>query len=215
MADPRVAQIPQFSARSAALDFGAMHHHAQHVQCINVRNTPDASRSMPSGMISCIETIAQAHSGRRKRDNERAPGMDGVVSILVATFLGTLIGAEREWRRHPGGLRSCALVSAAACGFARIGILYGGSSPGAALGAIATGVGFLGAGVIMHQHTQITGLSMAATFWSVAAIGAACGAVDYPLAVGLTVVVFLAHVALRPLSTWIERKAPPEDPGPL
>jgi putative Mg2+ transporter-C (MgtC) family protein len=48
--------------------------------------------------------------------------------------------------------------------------LYGGSSPGATLGAIATGVGFLGAGVIMHQHTHIMGLSTAATFWSVAAM---------------------------------------------
>ncbi|HET6608137.1 MAG TPA: MgtC/SapB family protein [Rhodopila sp.] len=140
--------------------------------------------------------------------------MDGVVSILIATVLGALIGAEREWRRHPGGLRSCALVSAAACGFSRIGILYGGTSPGATLGAIATGVGFLGAGVILHQRTQIRGLSTAATFWSVAAIGAAAGAADYSLSVSLTAVIFLAHVALRPLSSWIERKAPPEDSGP-
>jgi putative Mg2+ transporter-C (MgtC) family protein len=140
--------------------------------------------------------------------------MDGVVSILVATLLGALIGAEREWRRHPDGLRSCALVSAAACGFARIGILYGGGSPAATLGAIASGVGFLGAGVIMRQRAHIRGLSMAATFWSVAAIGAACGPADYPLAVSLTIVVFLAHVGLRPLSAWIERKAPPEDPDP-
>ena len=140
--------------------------------------------------------------------------MSGVVSILIATVLGALIGAEREWRRHPGGLRSCSLVSAAACGFSRIGILYGGGSPGATLGAIATGVGFLGAGVIMHQRTHVRGLSTAATFWSVAAIGAACGAADYPLGVSLALVVFLAHVVLRPLSTWIEQKAPPEGPGP-
>ncbi len=140
--------------------------------------------------------------------------MDGVVSILIATVLGALIGAEREWRRHPGGLRSCSLVSAAACGFSRIGILYGGGSQGATLGAIATGVGFLGAGVIMHQRTQVRGLSTAATFWSLAAIGAACGAADYPLGVSLTLVVLLAHIVLRPLSIWIEQKAPPEDQGP-
>jgi putative Mg2+ transporter-C (MgtC) family protein len=140
--------------------------------------------------------------------------MDGVVSILIATLLGALIGAEREWRRHPGGLRSCAIVSAAACGFARVGLLYGGTAPGATLGAIATGVGFLGAGVILHQRRQVRGLSTAATFWSVAAIGAACGAADYRLSVTLAAVVFFAHVALRPLSSWIERRAPPEDVGP-
>lgn len=138
----------------------------------------------------------------------------GVLPVLIAAVLGAMVGAEREWRRHPGGLRSCALVSAAACGFARIALLYGGNSPAAALGAIATGVGFLGAGVIMRQQTQIRGLSTAATFWSVAAIGAACGVVDYPLALSLTLVVFFAHVALRALSGWIERRAPPEDAGP-
>jgi putative Mg2+ transporter-C (MgtC) family protein len=140
--------------------------------------------------------------------------MDGALSVLVATLLGGFIGAEREWRRHPGGLRSSALVSAAAAGFAHIGVLYGGTAPGATLGAIATGVGFLGAGVIMHQSNHIRGLSTAATFWSVAVIGAACGVSDYPLALSLTLVVFFAHVALRPLSAWIESKAPPEGKGP-
>ncbi len=140
--------------------------------------------------------------------------MDSVLPVLIATLLGGLIGAEREWRRHPGGLRSSALVSAAAAGFARIGILYGGTSPGAALGAIVTGVGFLGAGVIMHQSAQIRGLSTAATFWSVAAIGTACGVTAYALSLCLTLVVFFAHVALRPLSAWIETKAPPESSGP-
>jgi putative Mg2+ transporter-C (MgtC) family protein len=140
--------------------------------------------------------------------------MNGLLSIAVATILGAALGAEREWRRHPGGLRSAALVSAAACVFARVGIGYGGGSPGAVLGAIATGVGFLGAGVIMHQNERVHGLSTAATFWSVAAIGAACGVEDFVLAGGLASVVFFAHVVLRPLSGWIDRRAPPEELGP-
>jgi putative Mg2+ transporter-C (MgtC) family protein len=141
--------------------------------------------------------------------------MDSAISVIIATILGSLVGAEREWRRHPGGLRSCALVSAAACGFAIIGIQYGGSSPGATLGAIATGVGFLGAGVIMHPDQQIRGLSTAETFWSVAAVGAASGVGAYAVAVAISMVVLFAHIALRPLSTWIDRRAPPpEDIGP-
>jgi putative Mg2+ transporter-C (MgtC) family protein len=60
----------------------------------------------------------------------------------------------------------------------------------------------------------VRGLATAATFWAVAAIGAAAGLLEYGLAVGLTVVVLFAHVALRPLSAWIERVAPPEDDGP-
>ena len=137
-----------------------------------------------------------------------------VTATVIAAFLGAAIGAEREWRRHPGGLRSAALVAGAACVFAQIAIAYGGSNPGAGLGAIASGVGFLGAGVILRHGDQVRGLSTAATFWAVAAIGTAVGVNAYVQAIALTLVVFFAHVALRPLSAWIERKAPPTDPGP-
>jgi putative Mg2+ transporter-C (MgtC) family protein len=137
-----------------------------------------------------------------------------LLPIFVAAILGALIGAEREWRRHPGGLRSCALVAAAASVFARVAISHGGSNPGAALGAIASGIGFLGAGVILRQGPHIRGLSTAATFWAVAAIGTTVGVTEYAQAVALTLVVLFAHVALRSVSTWIERVAPPEDKGP-
>jgi putative Mg2+ transporter-C (MgtC) family protein len=136
--------------------------------------------------------------------------LDNVIAVVIAALLGAAIGAEREWRPHPGGLRSAAIVAAAACVFARVAVMAGGSNPGAALGAIATGIGFLGAGVILRQRGHVRGLSTAATFWAVAAIGTAAGVFAYALAV----VVFFAHVALRPLSSWIERVAPPEDPGP-
>ena len=135
-------------------------------------------------------------------------------AILVAALLGAAIGAEREWRRHPGGLRSCALVAAASSVFAIIAARHAIGSSGAALGAIATGIGFLGAGVIMRHDTQVRGLATAATFWAVAAMGAAAGLLEYGMATALTVVVLFAHVALRPLSAWIERVAPPEDDGP-
>jgi putative Mg2+ transporter-C (MgtC) family protein len=140
--------------------------------------------------------------------------LDDILATLFAAALGTAIGAEREWRRHPGGLRSCALVAAAACVFARIAVAHGGTNPGAALGAIASGIGFIGAGVILHLGPQVRGLSTAATFWAVAAIGTAAGLLEYAQALALTMVVFFAHVALRPLSAWIERVAPPEDAGP-
>jgi putative Mg2+ transporter-C (MgtC) family protein len=139
---------------------------------------------------------------------------DSVLAVVFAFLLGSAIGAEREWRRHPGGLRSCALVAAAACVFARIAVAHGGGSPGATLGAIATGIGFIGAGVIMHRDMQVRGLSTAATFWAVAAIGTAVGVTEYTLALGLTGMVFYAHVLMRRLSAWIEQVAPPEEPGP-
>ena len=142
------------------------------------------------------------------------PFPEHALTVLLAFGLGALIGAEREWRRHPGGLRSCALVAAAACVFARIAVDHGGSNPGAALGAIATGVGFLGAGVIVHQGMTVRGLSTAATFWAVAAVGTAAGLAELGMALGLTLLVFFAHVLLRRLSIWIERRAPPPEAGP-
>lgn len=145
---------------------------------------------------------------------DMSPPLQQVTATVVASLLGAAIGAEREWRRHPGGLRSAAIVAAAACVFAQVAVRYSGTNPGAALGAIATGIGFLGAGVILRHGNQVRGLSTAATFWAVAAIGTAAGVYEYRQAVALTLVVFFAHVALRPLSAWIERKAPPEDSGP-
>lgn len=129
--------------------------------------------------------------------------------VVLAFALGAAIGAEREWRRHPGGLRSCALVAAAACVFARIAVAHGGGNPGAALGAIATGFGFLGAGVILHHGMTMRGLSTVATFWAVAAVGTAVGLAEFGLALGPTLLVFFAHVLLRRLSTWVEERAPP------
>src|ERR1700744_165656 len=93
-----------------------------------------------------------------------------ITAIIVAALLGAAIGAEREWRRHPGGLRSGALVAAAAAVFAQISLTFGGNNPGAGFGAIATGVGFLGAGVILRHGNRVRGLSTAATFWAIAAI---------------------------------------------
>lgn len=152
--------------------------------------------------------------GARMFDFLSPPFRANALATLVAALLGAAIGAEREWRRHPGGLRSCMLVAAASCVFARIAVGYGGGNPAAGFGAVASGVGFLGAGVIMHEGVHVRGLSTAATFWAVAAIGMASGLAEYGMACTLTVVVFFAHVLLRRLSRWIERVAPPEDPGP-
>lgn len=139
---------------------------------------------------------------------------ENIVSVLAAAALGAAIGAEREWRRHPGGLRSCAVVAAAACVFARIGVAHGGTNPGAALGAVASGVGFLGAGVILRHGAIVRGLSTAATFWAVAAVGLAAGVQEFTLGVTLTAAVLLTHTLLRPLSAWIDRMSPPGDEEP-
>ena len=140
--------------------------------------------------------------------------VDETLDILIAFLLGAAIGAEREWRGHPGGLRSCALVAAASSGFMRLMMELGGNNMGAAVGAIVTGIGFLGAGVILHRDTVVRGLSTAATFWAVAALGAACGARHYGVTLALFATVVLSHFVLRPISVRIAREAPPDSEGP-
>lgn len=139
-----------------------------------------------------------------------SPVTSEILNILLAFVLGAAIGAEREWRRHPGGLRSCAIVASASAGYMQLMIAVGGNNLSAGLGALATGVGFLGAGVILHRDTGVRGLSTAATFWAIAAIGAAAGARHPYLALGLAATVFFSHSVLRSVSSWIDRHAPPE-----
>jgi putative Mg2+ transporter-C (MgtC) family protein len=183
-----------------------------------LNSRPARLTNLPPYQADPVIFVAMVFGERRV--SRQAAAMDAIgfndaaLATLLAALLGAAIGAEREWRRHPGGLRSCALVSAAACAFAHLAVAYGGTNPGAGLGAIASGVGFLGAGVILHAQGHVRGLSTAATFWAVAAIGTAAGVLEYQGAVVLTLVVFFAHVVLRPLSAWIDRAAPPEDQGP-
>jgi len=127
--------------------------------------------------------------------------------LPLAFLLGLLVGAEREWRRqNAAGLRSCVLVAVAAAAFADLMVTrVDPGNLGAGFGAIATGVGFLGAGSIMRDGVRVRGLSTAATIWCVAAIGAQAGAGETIGAVWLTVLVLLINTVLQPMQRLIRR----------
>jgi len=130
-----------------------------------------------------------------------------LTGLPLAFLLGLLVGAEREWRRHnAAGLRSCVLVAVAAAAFADLMVTrVDPGNLGAGFGAIATGVGFLGAGSIMRDGVRVRGLSTAATIWCVAAIGAQAGAGETIGAVWLTVLVLLINTILQPVQRLIRR----------
>lgn len=130
-----------------------------------------------------------------------------LTGLPLAFLLGLLVGAEREWRRHnAAGLRSCVLVAVAAAAFADLMVTrVDPTNLGAGFGAIATGVGFLGAGSIMRDGVRVRGLSTAATIWCVAAIGAQAGAGETIGAVWLTVLVLLINTVLQPVQRLIRR----------
>ena len=87
-----------------------------------------------------------------------------LASLATAFLLGTLIGAERQWRQRTAGLRTNVLVAVGAAAFTDLGTrLLGPEGATRIISYIVSGIGFLGAGVILKEGTQIRGLNTAAT----------------------------------------------------
>jgi putative Mg2+ transporter-C (MgtC) family protein len=132
--------------------------------------------------------------------------LDSMVSLLAAFILGTLIGAERQYRQRGGGLRTHVLVAVGAATFVDIGQhLNGNAGATQIIAYVVSGVGFLGAGVIMKQGNNVWGLNTAATLWCSAAVGACAGADLAFEAIALTVFVLAGNTLLRPLVNAINR----------
>src|ERR1700731_436171 len=132
--------------------------------------------------------------------------IDSLISLLGAFVLGALIGAERQYRQRQGGLRTNTLVALGAATFVDIGMHLNGN-PGATqiIAYVVSGVGFLGAGVILKQGNSVSGLNTAATLWCSAAVGACAGADLAFEAIALTCFVLAGNTLLRPLVNAINR----------
>lgn len=134
------------------------------------------------------------------------PFLDTVVSYLTAFVLGTAIGAERQYRQRTAGLRTNALVAIGAAAFVDLGQRLGGDVESIRVIAyVVSGIGFLGAGVIMKEGMNVRGLNTAATLWCSAAVGSIAGSDMIAEATLLTGVVLFANTALRPLVDAINR----------
>ncbi len=136
--------------------------------------------------------------------------MDFVIRLLVAIVLGALIGFERQYRQRSAGLRTNTLVSAGSAVFILIGIALTADTeladPSRVAGQIVTGIGFLGAGVIMKDGLTVKGLNTAATIWCSAAVGALAGAGLLAEASLAAVAIVGIHLLLRPLGARLERR---------
>jgi putative Mg2+ transporter-C (MgtC) family protein len=130
-----------------------------------------------------------------------------VLALAVAFVLGTLIGFERQWRQRSAGLRTTTLVATGAAAFADMGLrLLDAEGATRVISYIVSGIGFLGAGVILKDGTNIRGLNTAATLWCSAAVGAFAGGGMLPEAVALTAFVLAGNTLLRPLVNYINRR---------
>jgi len=124
--------------------------------------------------------------------------------IVVAGALGAIIGYERQREFKPAQLRDYILVCVGACLFAVVGLALGGTTDASrVVSTVVTGVGFLGAGVILRQGRTVRGITTAASIWAVAAIGVSVGIGLYLLAAATTLGVFL-------VLWFMEEVAPPE-----
>jgi len=115
--------------------------------------------------------------------------------LFVATLLGAIIGLEREFSHKAAGLRTNILICLGAAFFTLLSpVLAGeiGGNRGQVASNIVQGIGFLGAGLIIHSRSRVSGLTSAASVWVVASIGMACGAGLYIPAMLATATVVVA-----------------------
>ncbi|MEQ4616959.1 MAG: MgtC/SapB family protein [Corticimicrobacter sp.] len=136
---------------------------------------------------------------------------DTLVSLTAAFILGGLIGIERQIRQRTAGLRTNVLVCTGAALFVDVGVSYytlhgGNTSPVHVIAYVVSGVGFLGAGVIMREGGSVRGINTAATLWGSAAVGCAAGADLLLEAIVGALFVLAANTLLRPAVNRINRQ---------
>lgn len=132
---------------------------------------------------------------------------DTLISLLTAFIMGTAIGLERQFRQRTAGLRTNVLVALGAAIFVDMAFKIAGAEGAARVVAyVVSGVGFLGAGVIMREEGHVRGINTAATLWGSAAIGACAGAGMITEAFMGTLFVLAANTLLRPAVNYINRQ---------
>ena len=137
------------------------------------------------------------------QDTNFASLLDTLVSLTAAFVLGGLIGLERQYRQRTAGLRTHVLVALGATIFVDMAsTLFGAEGSVRVVAYVVSGIGFLGAGVIMREEGNVRGLNTAATLWCSAAIGVLCGlgfALEAAIGTGFVLVanLVLRHLAQR------------------
>ena len=133
--------------------------------------------------------------------------LDTLISLSAAFLLGGLIGFERQYRQRTAGLRTNVLVAVGAAIFVDMANRLGGAEGAVRVVAyVVSGIGFLGAGVIMREEGNVRGLNTAATLWASAAVGACAGADLILEALLGTLFVLAANTLLRPIVNNINRQ---------
>jgi putative Mg2+ transporter-C (MgtC) family protein len=137
---------------------------------------------------------------------------EAVFRLLVACVLGGSVGIEREWKGQSAGVRTNLLICMGCAFFTLLSaVLAGDASPnkGQVASNIVQGIGFLGAGLILHNKSRVSGLASAASIFVVASIGMACGAGLFLPAIIATLIVLVAMAAIGFVEWRVNLKAYP------
>lgn len=131
-----------------------------------------------------------------------------IFPLIIASALGAMVGIERQWYQRMAGLRTNALVSLGAASFTLMSTLeVNDASPTRIAAQVVSGIGFLGAGVIMKEGANIRGLNTAATLWCSAAIGVMAGIGQMTGALAVALIVLATNTLLRPLVWAINQRS--------
>ena len=129
------------------------------------------------------------------------PWMEFCMRLILALVFGCVIGFERQLRQRLAGMRTNTLVAVGSALFVMMGMMTpGDSSPTRIAAQVASGIGFLGAGVIIRHGLNVRGLNTAATLWCSAAVGILCGAGFKMQALVGTFAILAANILLRPIA---------------
>jgi putative Mg2+ transporter-C (MgtC) family protein len=135
-----------------------------------------------------------------------APLAKTAFALATAFVLGGLIGFERQWRQRTAGLRTNVLVAVGSAAFVDLGMRVAGADGGVrVISYVVSGIGFLGAGVIMKEGAQVRGINTAATLWASAAVGAFAGSAQFGEAALVAAFVLAGNTMLRPVANYINR----------
>lgn len=132
--------------------------------------------------------------------------IESVGRLGLALVLGSAIGFERQWHQKMAGLRTNALVALGSCGFVVFSAMVEPGDPTRVAAQVVTGIGFLGAGIILREGINVHGLNTAATLWCSAMVGTFAGGGFWGPSLVAAGFVVGTNLCLRPLVSLINRR---------
>jgi uncharacterized membrane protein YhiD involved in acid resistance len=133
-----------------------------------------------------------------------------VLRIAIAFVFGVIVGVEREWRHKNAGMKTNTLVAIGSAAFAMMSDTFGANNHNPALlaAAVVSGIGFIGAGVIIHRGATVQGVTTAATLWANASMGVAVGLGYYAVGAVVFFAVIVVQFGLRRIEARVGAHGP-------